>query len=44
MTNVNMYVDNDNGTYLINNKVIYVGVTLLALLFIYGTQKAQYIN
>jgi hypothetical protein len=40
ITNVNMYVDNDNGAYLINNKVMYVGVTLLALLFIYGTQKA----
>ena len=40
ITNVNMFVDNDNGTYLINNKVMYVGVTVAALLFIYGIQKA----
>lgn len=39
MTNVNLYVDNDNGTYVINNKVMFVGVTLVALVFIYGTQK-----
>jgi hypothetical protein len=41
MTNINLYVDNDNGTYLINNKVMYVGVTLAALFIIYGTQKAS---
>ncbi|MCK5066381.1 MAG: hypothetical protein KAR16_03035 [Bacteroidales bacterium] len=40
MTNVNLYIDNDNGTYVINNKVLFVGVTLVALVFIYGTQKA----
>jgi len=40
MTNVNLYIDNDNGSYVINNKVMYVGVTLGALLIIYGTQKA----
>jgi len=39
LTNVNMYVDNNNGTYLINNKVMYVGVTVAALLIIYGTLK-----
>jgi hypothetical protein len=41
MSNVNMYVDNDNGSYVINNKVMFIGVTLLAFLFIYGTQKAS---
>ena len=40
MTNLNLYVDNDNGSYVINNKVMFVGVTLMAFLFIYGTQKA----
>ena len=39
MTNVNLFVDNDNGTYAINNKVMFVGVTIGALLFIYGAQK-----
>jgi hypothetical protein len=40
ITNLNLYVDNDNGSYVINNKAIFVGITLLAFLFIYGTQKA----
>jgi len=40
ITNVNLYIDNDNGTYTINNKVLFVGITLAALLIIYGTQKA----
>ena len=40
MTNLNLYVDNDNGSYVINNKAIFVGITLMAFLFIYGTQKA----
>ncbi|MCK4746342.1 MAG: hypothetical protein KAT15_04875, partial [Bacteroidales bacterium] len=39
MTNVNLYIDNDNGIYVINNKALFVGVTLGALFFIYGTQK-----
>ena len=39
MTNVNLFIDNDNGIYVINNKVMFVGVTLGALLLIYGTQK-----
>lgn len=39
MTNLNMYVDNDNGAYHIYNKVMYAGVTLGAFLFIYGSQK-----
>lgn len=41
MSNVNLYIDNDNGTYVINHKVMYVGVTFAAFLFIYGTQKAR---
>jgi len=39
MTNLNLYVDNDNGNYAINNKVMFVTVTLVAFLFIYGAQK-----
>ena len=39
MTNLNLYVDNDNGNYTINNKVMFVTVTLAAFLFIYGAQK-----
>ena len=41
ITNLNLYVDNDNGSYVINNKAIFVGITLMAFLFIYGTQKTQ---
>ncbi len=41
MSNINLYVDNDNGSYVINNKIMFVGLTLLAFLFIYGTQKAK---
>ena len=40
ISNLNLYIDNDNGSYVINNKVMFIGVTLLAFLFIYGTQKA----
>jgi len=40
MSNLNLYVDNDNGSYVINNKAMFVGVTLMAFLIIYGTQKA----
>jgi len=40
ISNVNLYVDNDNGSYVINNKALFVGITFLAFLFIYGTQKA----
>jgi len=39
MTNLNLYVDNDNGSYVINNKGLFVGVTLAAFLFIYGALK-----
>ena len=39
MTNLNMYVDNDNGNYHIYNKALYAGITAGAFLFIYGSQK-----
>jgi hypothetical protein len=39
ISNVNLFVDNDNGSYVIHNKVLFVGVTIGAMLFIYGTQK-----
>lgn len=38
-TNLNLYVDNDNGNYVINNKLMFVGVTLAVFLFIYGALK-----
>lgn len=38
-TNLNMYIDNDNGSYLIHNKVLFVGGTLGVFLFIYGALK-----
>jgi hypothetical protein len=38
--NLNFYIDNVNGYYAINNRVMFVGVTVGALLFIYGSQKA----
>lgn len=41
ISNLNLYVDNDNGSYVINNKVMFVVVTLMAFLIIYGTQKAK---
>ena len=37
--NLNMYVDNDQGTYHIYNKAMYAGVTMGIFLFIYGLQK-----
>ena len=39
-SNVNLYIDNDNGSYVINNKVMVVGITLVAWLLIYGALKA----
>lgn len=39
MTNLNLYIDNDNGTYVINNKVLAAGVTLAAFIIIYGALK-----
>lgn len=41
ISNINLYVDNDNGSYVINNKVMFVGITLAAFLFIYGSQKVK---
>lgn len=38
-SNLNLYVDNDNGSYVIYNKAMFVGVTLGAFLFIYGALK-----
>lgn len=38
--NLNLYIDNDQGTYVIHNRWFFAGVTLLAFLFIYGSQKA----
>jgi hypothetical protein len=39
ITNLNMYVDNDNGTYHIYRKAMYAGVTVGVFLFIYLSQK-----
>jgi len=39
INNLNLYVDNDNGSYVINNKVLYVGITIGVFLFIYGALK-----
>lgn len=39
ISNVNLYIDNDHGTYVIHNKMLFWGVTIGAFLFIYGTQK-----
>ncbi len=40
MINLNLYIDNDQGTYVIHNKALFAGITLLAFLFIYGSLKA----
>ena len=37
--NLGFLVDNDNGTYAVNNKLMFTGVLLGTLLFIYGSQK-----
>jgi len=39
MSNLNLYIDNNNGSYPINNKFMFVGVTVGALVFIYGALK-----
>lgn len=41
ISNLNLYVDNDKGSYVINNITMFVVVTLMAFLIIYGTQKAR---
>ncbi len=38
-SNLNLYIDNDNGSYVIYNKPMFLGVTLAAFLFIYGALK-----
>ena len=38
-TNINLYIDNENGTYVIHNKVLYGGITFGVFLFIYGALK-----
>jgi hypothetical protein len=43
-TNLNMYIDNVDGTYTINNKVMYAGISLALLLLIYGAQKLSSLN
>lgn len=43
-SNLNLYVDNDNGTYVINNKLVFVMVTLGTFLFIYGSLKVASIK
>ena len=40
MINLNLYVDNDNGSYVINHKGMFVGVTLGAFVIFYGALKA----
>ena len=42
--NLNLYVDNDNGTYVINNKLLFVAIALGAFLFIYGSLKVASIQ
>jgi hypothetical protein len=41
ISNINLYVDNDNGSYVIYNKAKFAGVTIGVLLFIYGALKAS---
>jgi hypothetical protein len=38
-SNINLYVDNDNGSYVINNKALFAGITLGMFVFIYGGLK-----
>jgi hypothetical protein len=40
-SNLNLYVDNDNGSYVINNKVLFAGITVGVFLFIYGALKVS---
>lgn len=40
-TNINLYIDNDNGSYTIYNWAVYVGVTLAVFLIVYGALKAS---
>lgn len=40
MTNLNLYVDNDNGSYVIYNKLKFAVIMVAVFLFIYGALKA----
>ena len=40
MINLNLYIDNDQGTYAIHNKIMFTGIILLSFVFIYGSLKA----
>jgi hypothetical protein len=40
MINLNLYIDNDQGTYVIHNKVLFAGISLMLFVFIYGSLKA----
>jgi hypothetical protein len=44
MMNVNFYIDMDHGEYHIYHKALFVSVTLVAFLFIYGTQKITFLK
>ena len=37
--NINLFIDNTNGTYAVNNKVLFYGIIFGLLLFIYGALK-----
>ena len=39
MINLNLYVDNDNGSYVIHNKLLFAGLMVAVFLFIYGALK-----
>lgn len=41
MINLNLYVDNDNASYVIHNKLRFVILTIAAFLFIYGSIKVS---
>jgi hypothetical protein len=38
-SNINLYIDNDNGSYVIYNKALFAGITLGMFVFIYGALK-----
>jgi hypothetical protein len=40
-SNLNLYVDNDNGSYVIHNKVLFAGVMVGVFVFIYGALKVS---
>ena len=40
VSNLNLYVDNDNGSYVVHHKALFFGINFGTLLFIYGALKA----